>query len=446
MKYQSTNRLFINGLITIFVLFRLVTVHAQTATESLPGSFENWLAGHPEITYKKIETTPPYKACYQLMIPQKINHFSADSETFSQRVYVSLMEKNAPVAMITEGYFAMRNYQSELAMLLQSNQVIVEHRYFSESTPENREWKYLTVEQAANDHHQIIELLKTFFDQSEWVTTGISKGGQTTIFHRYFFPDDVDASVPYVAPLNFSDEDERVYHFLDTMAARYCGEKLYAFQERLLKNKDVFMPMFEQFITENSLLYTIDHEAAFEYSVLEYEFAFWQWGYAGCDDIPTAAIPDSTAFQHFARIADPAFFSENNRELFQPFFYQALTQIGFYNYRTARLSNWIDAISEPTFLFLAPVDTRPEFTGDTLMRNIAQWLTTDAENILFIYGEFDAWSATAVRDAGTTNCVVMFRPEGSHRSRIRDFSADDRRKIYHLLEEWLDTEVKEPDK
>ena len=32
------------------------------------------------------------------------------------------------------------------------------------------------------------------------LATGISKGGQATMFYRSYFPDDVDISVPYVAP------------------------------------------------------------------------------------------------------------------------------------------------------------------------------------------------------------------------------------------------------
>ncbi|MEA1896182.1 MAG: hypothetical protein U9N53_00805 [Bacteroidota bacterium] len=65
-----------------------------------------------------------------------------------------------------------------------------------------------TVENAARDHHKINLLFKKFYT-SKWVATGISKGEHTSTFYRAYFPKDVDVSVAYVAPLNFTVEDRR---------------------------------------------------------------------------------------------------------------------------------------------------------------------------------------------------------------------------------------------
>ena len=54
---------------------------------------------------------------------------------------------------------------------------------------------------------------------------GISKGGQTTIFHRYFYPADVDISVPYVAPLNLEYVDPRLDKFLNRVLIRSGREE-----------------------------------------------------------------------------------------------------------------------------------------------------------------------------------------------------------------------------
>jgi hypothetical protein len=43
--------------------------------------------------------------------------------------------------------------------------------------------------------------------QGKWVNTGASKGGMTSVYHRRFFPNDLDANVAYVAPLSYSQED-----------------------------------------------------------------------------------------------------------------------------------------------------------------------------------------------------------------------------------------------
>jgi hypothetical protein len=74
--------------------------------------------------------------------------------------------------------------------------------------------------------------------QGKWLSTGISKGGQTTIFYRYFYPEDVDVSVPYVAPLNLALEEQRIYTFLDTVGDASCRNALLEVQKDVLKARD----------------------------------------------------------------------------------------------------------------------------------------------------------------------------------------------------------------
>ena len=92
-------------------------------------------------------------------------------------MWVSLRDtvKSNPVVMVTEGHSANRNYESGPAYLLDANKVIDEHRYFSVSAPDTLDRQYLTVEQAAADHHKIIKVLKPFFTGKR-ITTGVGKG------------------------------------------------------------------------------------------------------------------------------------------------------------------------------------------------------------------------------------------------------------------------------
>jgi len=103
--------------------------------------------------------------------------------------------------MITGGYSANRNYLSEPASILGCNQIIVEHRYFGESLPDSLDWSQLTTANAAADHHHIYQLFSQYY-QEKWMSSGISKGGQTSIFYKYYYPDDMAVTMPYVAPLN----------------------------------------------------------------------------------------------------------------------------------------------------------------------------------------------------------------------------------------------------
>ena len=152
---------------------------------------------------------------YQFYFEQPLDHADPSKGTFKQRVLLGHKEMDAPVIVELEGYYIFSPEAGELSTLFDGNQVTIEHRFFDKSVPEGEiPWEYLTIKQAADDHHAIIQAIKDkLYATSKWVSTGISKGGQTTIFHRYFYPEDVDISVPYVAPLNLEYVDPRLEKF-----------------------------------------------------------------------------------------------------------------------------------------------------------------------------------------------------------------------------------------
>ena len=135
-----------------------------------------------------------------------------------------------------KGYESTYKSITEPARLIGANQFDVEHRFFGESIPAGMDYKYLTIEQATADLHHIREVLGSVY-KKDWISTGISKGGETTVYYRYFFPNDVKVSVPYVAPLALSMEDPRIYHFFDTVNTSEFRTAVLDLQTRMLKNR-----------------------------------------------------------------------------------------------------------------------------------------------------------------------------------------------------------------
>ncbi|RMF21741.1 MAG: hypothetical protein D6765_15235, partial [Bacteroidetes bacterium] len=170
----------------------------------------------PDLLFKPIEPPDGYEAAYELRIKQPLDHKDPSKGFFWQRAYLSHRSFDRPVVLAIEGYGRPRNRMYELSGLLQANQIDVEHRYFGESMPDSVDYTYLTFEQASADLHHIRQLLGRLY-AGKWVSTGISKGGTNTLLYRYFYPEDVDASVAYVAPVNHSVEDPRIYAFLRTV-------------------------------------------------------------------------------------------------------------------------------------------------------------------------------------------------------------------------------------
>ena len=75
------------------------------------------------------------------------------------------------------------------------------------------------------------------------------------MYHSYFHPEDVDVRIPYVAPLNFSEEDPRIYEFLDSVGTDDCRKKIHDFQEMVLKEREIYFPMFQEFTDRNGMSY-----------------------------------------------------------------------------------------------------------------------------------------------------------------------------------------------
>jgi len=79
------------------------------------------------------------------------------------------------------------------------------------------------------------------------------------------------------------------------------------------------------------------------------------------------------------------------------------------------------------------------------MQEVNQWINNHGNNMLFIYGELDPWSASAVQLNGKTNALKMVKKGGDHRTRINSFEGDEKEKILLTLENWLDVQIKRDD-
>ncbi|MDT8401235.1 MAG: S28 family serine protease [Bacteroidales bacterium] len=391
---------------------------------------------------EKIDTisadTSVFKKAFEIHLLQPVDHNDPEGEKFSQRIYLSYAGADRPVVLVTGGYGAGRNYTTELADYLDCNQIIAEHRYFGESMPENAGWEYLNTYQAASDHHRIIELFSEMFS-GEWITTGISKGGQTVMYHSYYYPDDADIRIPYVAPLNFGPEDPRIYTFLDTVGSEYCRDRVLAAQKHILENRDIYYPMMLEKAAENALTFTRvgGPGAAFEYAVLEYDFAYWQWGNTSCDEILIDADPEDV-FNQFFGISDISYFSDQGIEGLEPFFYQALTEIGYYGYRFDLFEDQLEYVSDsglPDFSFSAPQGVKLDYDYE-LMEKVDEYVR-DADNFIFIYGMQDTWSSTGVQLSGRSNSLKVMKEGGDHRTRIANLPEEQQELVLTTLKRWL---------
>jgi hypothetical protein len=424
---------FLAILIIISITFLLYSqTDLKKRIESLPGI----------ISVERIEPDSEYVDAFKIFIEQPIDYNNPDGEKFKQKFYLSHQDETLPMVIELDGYNIDFNRPNELATILNCNRIVVEHRYFGESVPDSINWDYLTIEQAANDHHRIIETIKSIYN-GKWITTGISKGGQSTYIHKYFFPEDADASVCYVAPLNLATEDPRIYHFLDNVGTEECRNKMVQFQREVLKRTDQLLPMFIEDIKTSGYNYSIGNDRfIYEFVVLEYGFAFWQWQFTNCSQIPDTIASNEVLFEHLKKGSSFDYFADQEIKTNLPFIYQAYSQMGYYGYDISYFKDLLKEVKEPTSRIFLPKDLNPEYDC-CVMQKINTWIQKHGNNMIFIYGEIDAWSATAIELTGETNALKMVKSGGNHRTRIKSFDEVDRSFIINKLEEWLNNKIPE---
>ena len=71
------------------------------------------------------------------------------------------------------------------------------------------------------------------------------------------------------------------------------------------------------------------------------------------------------------------------------------------------------------------------------MKAINEWLQTDAERILFVYGGSDPWYATGVDLKKNGKCRKYVRGDMSHACRIKDFDPVSIEDLLDTLNEWM---------
>ncbi|MBU1370670.1 MAG: hypothetical protein KJ578_07890 [Bacteroidetes bacterium] len=418
------------GLLWVFV-FSMLSTQAQSVTEKLKS------LGIDSIVPLTISTNQ-FESAFVISFLQPVDHQNPDGEKFYQRLILRHRSFDKPVVFVTEGYDASYGlnpaFSEELSSKLDANLLIAEHRFFGESMPEQKNWEALNLKNATADLHAVNQLLKEVYTAA-WISTGISKGGQTSLYYRYFYPDDVAVTVPYVAPLNFSVADKRVQHFLDTVGDTHCRKKLHDLQYKLLNNSAIFLQYFKDSTTKRQLSFERvgGIEKAFELNVLELGFAYWQWYPYPCNEIPDTTSTDAVLFNAWIAAAGYDFFADQSLESMQAFFYQALTEMGFYTYDTKPFKQLLTHIRKPNFEHALPSGVSVKYKNKT-NRKLNKWLKKNGNNIVYIYGGFDAWSSTAVQPTPKSNAIKIVKNQGSHATRLRHFTPEEQQQVIEFIQ------------
>jgi len=418
-------------IIKVFFLILLILPLHLIAAEDL----QKRLEGIPNITIKSIEADSGFTRAFEISMQQPLDHQNPDGIKFNQKILLSHRGIDKPVVLITEGYSLRTNYTRELSHILDANELRVEYRFFGDSKPDSLIWTYLTVGQAVQDYHRIASAFKTVY-KNKWISTGWSKGGQTAVFYRYYYPNDAAVTAAYDAPFNIEREEKRIDQFFLQVGTKDCRERLFNFQKTALQRKNDVLPFLRDYAQVKKYSFSIGLEAAYEYIVLEYPFSFWQYHKINCAEIPDENAFPQEIFEHLKKVV--SFSSYSDRALNSASMYQFYTEHGYYGYVKSGLEKWLSGAYGYSNALFAPMRGRLKFSSEMITK-ILEWQETEAENILYIYGENDPWSAPAVNLKKNSKCIKAVVPQGNHFSFINSFKEKERRQIINTLRKWLES-------
>jgi hypothetical protein len=381
---------------------------------------------------------------FELFYRLPVDHDAPDDPAAGDfELFMTLIHRSeaAPTVFFTTGYHNYYyDYEFELSWLVGGNQLSVEKRFTGVSKPD-ADWAYLDAAQVAADGHAIVDALRPIYG-GPWLRTGASLGGEDSVYHHYFFPDDFDGVVAYVAPFVLGLADARFVEHFAAAVPQPCQADLEALQAALLGPRRADMvDALAGTLSADALTRIGGHDRALQTLVLELPWSLWQVRDAStCLELPAADDPEISGAQHLQFIDDVVgvdAVTDESMDAFEAYAYQAFTQLG----RPAVPLAHLDGLVDPDYVDLEtgmpPTGVALPFDA-TLLPAIHAWVGGEASRLIFVYGDYDPWAAGRIDVSGNPAVGSYHDPTGNHGTKIGDLAASDRALVQATLEGWID--------
>ncbi len=400
------------------------------------------------VTHATEMANPPHGArFFRITVGVPVDHAQPDGPTFDLRVNLLHRGFDRPAVVETSGYRLWDEpYRSEVTRIVGGNQLAIEHRFFSPSLPLHPDWTtQLTIRQVAADHHRVISAFKRLYDR-RWISTGDSKGGMAATYHRRFYPNDVAATIAYVAPNDVVDDEDAYAGFLARVGGPRldgCRDRLVALQRRMLTERGWFRARLARYSSDHALTWSYlgGLDRGLEASVVDFSFAFWQyWGAKVCKNVPAARRARNDEVWRFAGQVNPWSNLADQRRFYSlPYHYQAALQIGGPKPFEGRLRDLLRYPGASTPANILPAAMKPVPHDPSAMADIDKWVRSSARRMLFVDGAFDPWSAEPFRcgaEGRRRECQRSVVPRGTHGVLIEDLPDRARARAWRTIRRW----------
>ena len=424
----------------------------------------------PNVTDIKPFMTEEAGLAYYFNYKNYISHENPSLGTYKQQVVLVYSKAEDPVILHTEGYTLSgvqsgqgnKNRLDEMRFptflytlskdyaddndKFNVNCVAVEYRYHGFSLPEGNtdKFTYLNAKEHSADLHAIVTDLKKYLfnKDNKWLSTGVSKSGMATYQYAYYYPNDVDAYFPFVAPLPLQYHDMRIGTYMIKSSVKDKLADLKRVFQKLASDEAIMAATTDSILKrENETSKFSDYEGDDRDTVIFNTIAtcmyklFGKQSY-GDYDTWTALIPSENASP--ATYADFFMIDEDDDRIIRktsgtraalvkrkdPYEVQVPVDLGnlAHDYEWFK-EDGLSLINGKVKKLIEDNETENKKSkAIDLQVKIKDWLTTTNCKMMFIYGEDDPWTGAAIDDPTNPNVQKVIVPHGTHNDYINKWN------------------------
>jgi hypothetical protein len=226
-----------------------------------------------------------------------------------------------------------------------------------------------------------------------------------------------------------------------TVGSEKDRQKIKQYQKAILEKRDNILPLIRNYMDNSNLTYLLGEDVILEFEICEFPFAFWQLSDGDCSVIPDSGASVEELYTYLEDQGGFVLYSEEYIKVFEPVYYQAYTEFGWYRLINDHLHDLLVTVPNPSYSFFAPQNV-PLIFKPYVMQDIISWLQTEGNNIIYIYGNQDPWTAAAIELTDLTNSIKIVQQGANHHLRIDDLDKKDL--VYSTIEQWTGLKLNHP--
>lgn len=424
-----------------YILGIVIAISAVSCTDTFrlddQFTFADKLRQLPNVVSVTAEESGTFQERYKIFFRQPIDHSNPSAGTFDQLVYLMLNHPDSLNVLVTEGYYAFDAQKvQELVPMFGANQIVVEHRYYGESTIADPTYKYMNADNSSRDLHQIVQSLKPLLG-GKWISTGVSKSGLTSVMYRAWYPNDVDLTIPYGAPFCISRYDPRMAEALATsIGTSDQRQRITQFMREALSRRDSMVPLFQSAATSAGIRLPLPANQLWDLHMMDWQAAFWMYSFP-IDELPPLTATDQQLFDYIIGIDGPETWDATND--ISKYYIQAYSELGHPSFSTAGIEDLLIVDESLLADYLRPIylpQGHPDTFSPSMHQKVDAFLRTTDSPLLFIYGSYDPWYYVGIGEeyVNGTNILRYVLPGAGHHTFISDFDPATHSEIKHNIQ------------